>query len=365
LIAAGADLDRVHRVEVIADTIHVGLSMPRDLPEVERAAAETGAAMLLLDPLMSRLDPGLDSHRDHEVRIALEPLTGLADRTNLTILGLIHHNKSGSTDPLQLVMGSRAFTAVARSIHTVMADPDDETGKLRLFGTPKNNLGRTDQPTLAFRVASHAVETDEGTAWTGAIAWADDSPVTIVDAMRRAASDDRAQDHSATAEATEWLLDHLSSKGGSDDSATTKKAGRSAGHTESAIRRARERLHVVAESVGYPRTTIWSLPQSLPTVADTTGSPSVVSPSVVSSVVSETRGEYTTSITSTTDVDVGKQLDSRVSRVSRAETPRARARLDDTTDCTCGKPLIGQVQQAHGMCNRCWTAEQAKQAKGG
>ena len=59
-------------------------------------------------------------------------------------------------------MASKAFTAVARSVHTVMTDPDDDTGRRRLFGTPKNNLGRNDLPTLSFVIESYEVPTEEG-----------------------------------------------------------------------------------------------------------------------------------------------------------------------------------------------------------
>jgi len=69
------------------------------------------AALILLDPLLSRLDSSLDSHKDAEVRIALEPLVALADRSAAAVLGLIHVNKSGGQDPLDIVMGSRAFAA--------------------------------------------------------------------------------------------------------------------------------------------------------------------------------------------------------------------------------------------------------------
>ena len=33
----------------------------------------------------------------------------------------------------------------------------------------RNNLGHTDQPTLAFTIASYAVDTDDGPAWTGRV----------------------------------------------------------------------------------------------------------------------------------------------------------------------------------------------------
>ena len=77
---------------------------------------EVGAALILLDPLMSRLDAKLDTHKDAEVRLALEPLVSIANSTGAAILGLIHLNKSLSTDPLTMLMGSRAFAAVARAV---------------------------------------------------------------------------------------------------------------------------------------------------------------------------------------------------------------------------------------------------------
>ena len=171
LIAAGADLDLVFRIEVMsAEDVATGLVLPKDLREMEEAAREVGAALLVLDPLMSRLGQ-LDTHRDAEVRQALEPLVAIAERTDMTVVGLIHHNKSGATDPLQAVIGSRAFTAVARSVHTVMLDPDDETEQRRLFGTPKNNLGRSDLPTLSYTIVEHIIPTRLGPAKTGRLMW--------------------------------------------------------------------------------------------------------------------------------------------------------------------------------------------------
>ena len=57
-------------------------------------------------------------------------------------LGIIHHNKSGSTDPLQLVMGSRGLHRCRPlGAHRACATPTTRPGRRRLFGTPKNNLG--------------------------------------------------------------------------------------------------------------------------------------------------------------------------------------------------------------------------------
>jgi len=257
LIAARADLDRVFRVAVSsADEVYVGMNVIKDLAMLEAAAMQVDAGLLLLDPLMSRLGDQ-DTHKDSEVRVALEPIVDVADRVGMSVLGLIHHNKSGSTDPLQLIMGSKAFTAVARSVHTVVLDPDDEEEERKLFGTPKNNLGRTNLPTLSFAIESAAVDTDEGTAWTGRLVWGAEVSESISAVMERSGAENN--DRTALKEAAEWLHDFLSMTG-VVGSARAKEEGRKAGHSESSLKRARHRIKAESRSEGFPRTTYWYLP---------------------------------------------------------------------------------------------------------
>ena len=264
LLAAGADLTHVYRVDVEADGVVIGLNLPRDLFELEDAANEVDAVLLILDPLISRLGK-LDTHRDAEVRQALEPLVAIADRSRFAIVGLIHHNKSGTLDPLTLVMASKAFTAVARSVHTVVPDPDDD--QRRYFGTPKNNLGPTNLPSMSFTIESHPIDTDEGTAWTGRIVWGDEVHESIGDLLRRTIPD---EDRNATDEAADWLKDYLEASGGEADSKDAKRAGKAAGHSERTLARARTKLRITTRSEGFPRSTVWSLPV-VPTVVPSLG----------------------------------------------------------------------------------------------
>ncbi|MBS1836222.1 MAG: AAA family ATPase [Actinobacteria bacterium] len=257
LIAADADLALVHRVEVTADGFHVGLSVPRDLHELGRAAEQTGAAMLLLDPLMSRLDGALDSHKDAEVRRALEPLVAFADEWHLAVLGLIHLNKGGAVDVLDRVMGSKAFAAVARSVSVVTLDPDDETDTRRLFGTPKNNLGRTDLPSIVFTVQGAEVDTSEGPTTTGTVALLGESATTVQDAVRRSGEDSEVR--TAVGEAVDWLADFLHDVAKPASSKDVKAAAKAAGISEDALKRARRKLGVEVEPRGFPRVTYWSL----------------------------------------------------------------------------------------------------------
>lgn len=232
LMAAGADLSRIYRVEVETATgVHLGLTLPRDIPALNRLAIEYEIGLMLLDPLMSRLGK-LDTHKDSDTRMALEPLVSLAHKAKLTIIGLIHHNKSGSDDPLSLIMGSKAFTAVARAVFTVMTDPDDETDRRRLFGIAKSNLGRTDLPVEVFEIERAEIPTDEGPAQTGRIRITEEIyNGTLRDAMQ-ATSEDRDK-RTATRELTEWLVDYMRSKGGTVPSAEAtadlKAAGQSGG----------------------------------------------------------------------------------------------------------------------------------------
>lgn len=266
LIAAGADLEKIYRVEIEAyDGILQGLSLPRDFKAVEEAAGVVDAGLMILDPLMSVVDSRLDTHKDREVRQALEPLARLADRARMAIVGLIHHNKSGSTDALQLVMGSKAFSAVARSVHTCIPDPDDDTLNRKLFATSKNNLGRLDLPVLGFTITSHAVETeDDGTAWTGRINWTGEVAGDMHSIMNRAADPEK----SATDEAADWLHDYLTEHGGEAAKTDVERAGRPAGHSPTVLRRARERMRLEHRSWGFPRQTLWALPGTVPPQSD-------------------------------------------------------------------------------------------------
>lgn len=260
LMAAGADLDLVYRADVVTPEGMTGsLVLPRDLWALEHQLRAVGAVLVLLDPLMSRLDANLDTHRDAEVRTALEPLVALADRTGASVLGLIHVNKSHSTDPLTLLMASRAFAAVARSVLFVMTDPEDES--VRLLGTPKNNLGRTDLPTLAYRIEGHHVgDTDEGPVWTGRLIWTGERTETIREVLEAAA--DSGDVRSATGEAADWLTDYLINAGGTEQSGRIKAAGAKVGHSPDALKRARRRIDAAVSAHGFPRETYWTLPET-------------------------------------------------------------------------------------------------------
>lgn len=339
LIAAGADLERIFRAEIkMWNNLHVTLSLPRDFAAVREAAQVVDAGLMILDPLMSVIDSRLDTHRDREVRTALEPLKTLAEEARMAIVGLIHHNKSGSTDALQLVMGSKAFSAVARSVHTCIPDPDDETQERRLFATSKNNLGRLDLPVLGFTITGHAVETtDDGVAWTGRLHWTGEIAGNMHEIMARTADPER----SATTEAADWLRDYLTDHGGECAKVDVEKAGRVAGHSPAALRRARERLRLGHRSSGFPRQTFWSLPGAVdldePTDITEPTHPNEPVENPAESRDSDSRVTEGTLLDTTGDTTGANSRPSRVGTV--ASTPVASVVSTDDTTSTTGSDL--------------------------
>jgi hypothetical protein len=218
------------------------------------------------------------------VEFAGEPIVDIADKSGAAVIGLIHVNKSGSNDPLTSLMGSRAFTAVARAVLFLMLDPDDD--KVRLLGQPKNNLGRLDDlPTMTFTIESATVaETSEGLVTTGRIIWGADSAKSIREAID--ANTDGPLVHTAVGEALDWLVDYLTSQGGAAPSAEIRAVGGKAGHTKDALDRARKRGRIQSSSFGYPRQSQWSLPDAI-TVIATPGE----SPTTTTTTTTQTTGQ--------------------------------------------------------------------------
>jgi hypothetical protein len=259
LKAAGADLDKALRVEVLNVAGFCDqLMLPVDVDALRAQVLELRPALLVIDPLIGRVAAKLDTHVDQEVRQALEPLAHLADQSDMTVLGLVHVNKSASLDPLTLIMASRAFVAVPRAVLFVARDPANPT--MRVLGQPKNSLGRQDLPHLAFTIAEeHVADTDEGPVLTGKLHWQGETDRTIEDVLRDGMTDRGADDDSVVSEAAAWLTDYLQIHK-VIESQETKRAAKEVGHSETALRRAREKIRAPVASFGFPRRTAWCEP---------------------------------------------------------------------------------------------------------
>ncbi|OLT29038.1 hypothetical protein BJF83_13120 [Nocardiopsis sp. CNR-923] len=272
LMAAGADLHMVYRADVRTERITNDqrvsgvepLTLPRDNTELTEEIKGTGVAMLALDPLMSVIGSAIDTHRDRELRTALDPLTQLADDTGAAVVGLSHFNKAASSDPLNLITGSRAFSAVARAVVAVARDPDADDGSC-VMSQAKNNLGRLDLPHLRYVVREATVRTDEGETRVGRLVFLGESARGVDDVLGDTAS---GEDRTERDEAAEWLRAYLTDPAVGGEAPATeiyKAAGRD-GIAQRTLQRARSRVGVRTTPPAPGRPSVWSID---PTKGDT------------------------------------------------------------------------------------------------
>jgi hypothetical protein len=259
LMAAGANLKRIARVDVTEHNTVVDLVLPTDLVQLEAELKSNDVALVVLDPLMSRLSPKLDTHKDADVRRALEPLVKLAHNTGASVLGLIHTNKGSSSDANNLIMGSRAFSAVSR--YTLMVEPDAANPTGLVLGQPKNSVGPSfNLPVLPYRIQSELVaSSDLVRIETAKVVWSmPDTTRTFNEVLKANRSEgDRGKQRDAAAD---WLRGYLESQPTrSARPQDVYAAGLKAGHAERTLKRARKGIGV-RDSGGGPKT-VWELPE--------------------------------------------------------------------------------------------------------
>lgn len=240
LMAAGADLSRVARLDVVSiDDEEVTLSLPHDNTLLEREIKKHGVALVVIDPLMSVIGERIDTHREREVRSALDPLAKIADRTGAVILGIAHFNKGSGTDAASLITGSGAFKNVPRSVFGFARDEADENGG-RVMTQVKNSLGRDDLPSLSYVIESAEIDTKKGIATTGRFTFTGESDRSVSDVLRDSRSD--PDDLDERRDAASWIRDYLTNAGGEAPAKDVLAAGREVGYKEQTLKNARRKV---------------------------------------------------------------------------------------------------------------------------
>ena len=145
LMASGGDRSRVYFVD---STRIAGESLSfdpaRDMKALQAAADKIGdVRLLIVDPIVSAVAG--DSHKNTETRRALQPLVDMASDMNAALVGITHFSKGGQGgDPSQRVMGSVAFTAVARVVLVAAKVKAEDGEDRRILARSKSNIGPDD-----------------------------------------------------------------------------------------------------------------------------------------------------------------------------------------------------------------------------
>jgi AAA domain len=207
LVAAGADLSRVHFVS----GAHVGgkdkhFSLVTDLHLLRKTIEQIGnVALVIIDPVSAYLGVGkIDGRSGTDVRGVLTPLKDMAEELHAAVIGIAHFNKKDDVKSALLrVCDSISYVAAARHVYAVLDDPEDKDCKL--FVKAKNNLAR-DTKALRYGMGVKTVGYDKKLnvdITAPHIVWLRHVETTANEAMEAASS------RGAKREAKEFLLNRL------------------------------------------------------------------------------------------------------------------------------------------------------------
>ncbi|GEB94169.1 AAA family ATPase [Microbacterium lacticum] len=213
LNVAGADMSRVHVLQPTIETtagqqIETVMQLTQDLPGIRQMLIDTGAKMLILDPILSFVEGNPNAQGD--VRRALDPLAALARELNIALV-VVMHFKKGHGVAGEKVSGSHVWRDVLRSL-LVMAI--DEESDYRVVSIDKSNYSNARGKSMLFEVTGAVVQgrDTKGNVRSQLVskaAYIGDSPKSVQDLLEAENSkrDGRRGVKEETAEVIEWICE--------------------------------------------------------------------------------------------------------------------------------------------------------------
>ena len=269
LIAAGADLKRVHILKFIRidkETQRAFL-LTEDLERLERIAQKIGnVGLITIDPITAYMGGKLDSHKSTDVRSQLSPLKDFAERTKIAISAITHPPKNASPKAIDHFIGSQAFIAAARIGHVCAEEIKEEDGEKKptgriLFTNAKNNPVKK-QKTFAYHIGSKIIGVDPNNNLdieAPLVMWEGEVNITA-DAALSAAHGNKPRGE--TMEVQKWLRTILNVS----EPVPFKQilaAAEELGYSKKQIRIAARHLSVIMTKAGFPAEGMWTLPDTM------------------------------------------------------------------------------------------------------
>ncbi len=231
LVAANADCSKV----LVIDDKETPLTM-LDV-RLEKAISETGARLVVLDPIQGFLGADVDMHRANEIRPVMKHIAEIAEKYRCAIILVGHMNKNSNGKSSYRGLGSIDFQAAARSVlivGRVKGEPE-----VRVVCHVKSSLA-PEGKSIAFRL-----DKEEGFQWIG------EYDVSVDDLL---AADNRGQ---KVREAKEFLKEIL--KSGSMTQKEISEEAENHGIKNKTLWNAKSDLKV--ESVKIGNQWFWMLPK--------------------------------------------------------------------------------------------------------
>lgn len=252
LIAMHVDRSRVHFVSGARIGNQIAPFDPaRDMVQLAGAASRIGGAkLLILDPVVAAVTG--DSHKNTEVRRALQPVVELASKLGAAVLGISHFGKGGAgRDPTERVVGSVAFGAVARVVMVAAKVKSPEGEERRILARSKSNLGPDDG---GFVYSLDLVEAEPGIQ-APRVLWGE----ALQGAARELIAEPEGQDDDQPG--VDAFLRDLLSDGEPVPSKAVKQAAQEVGHAWRTVHNGAKRLGVKITKDGMKGGWNWTMPK--------------------------------------------------------------------------------------------------------
>lgn len=246
LVAAGADLKRVHFVDS-------SLDLSTDVDRVEKMLGQNpDVRLMIFDPVTSYVGEA-NVNRDSHVRPMLENLKDMAERTKVALLAITFFNKAPDMASVHRISGAGAWAQVPRACWAFVPAPLPEGEELpenpeehvHLMLKAKLNLvasamGRT------FRFKAVKVQTPDGPTEVARIDWSGETAVSLDSVLQK----DKEKPGPApvkTEAAETWIKENLTEP---TLAWQMYRNAEDAGHTHATMEEAKKRLRIKSEQKG-------------------------------------------------------------------------------------------------------------------
>ncbi len=250
LLAAGADMRRVHFVH---GTVSGAMRRPFD-PATDFATLAQAAGnlpdlrLMVVDPIVSAV--AADSHKNSETRRALQPLVDFAEASECALIGVTHFTKATQgKDPLERVIGSLAFGAMARVV-LATANRREHAGGGRVLVRAKSNIG-PDGGGFRYELRQVELPGEHSEIVASRVEWCGPVDGTARAVLADAEHAPDPDEKSEVQNASDWLRDQIEEAGGQMAKTEVILRAKSAGYSERTIYRARRLAGVEVKQSGF------------------------------------------------------------------------------------------------------------------
>ena len=212
----------------------------KEIDVIEAAIQQTGAKLVVIDPIQSYLGAEVDAHRSNETRPVMDGLIALAEKHHACVLVVRHLSKASGGRAIHRGLGSIDLTGAVRMEMLAGNAAGDHSS--RALVQIKNNVGpRGDS--LGYVITGEEMEAK--------LEWCGKSSLTSDDLL---APDAQAEERTDIAEATDFLREQLAAGPKSQ-----KEIVEGSGFSERTMQRAARKIVVQRSRDGERGPWLWSL----------------------------------------------------------------------------------------------------------